>query len=218
MENPSPQFEQLSFLSNNFFLRNFSIESFCEYHEYEIPINEYVCYNVGLINGKKYVQSFQILARFLTGINSFHIRWWNTSFVKSEEDLEKIDHCDFWVHSGISLRKNFFLFEDRFSLFRSSFLYDTNQKIFFRLFALEKFFKCPETTPQLKIYSSPCKFFLFKQRPCRGRPKRNHPKKELKKYLNLILKECNYQNTLQKENPTLFLEITKTLSRYGEAP
>jgi len=211
----APNYEQIEYLRNNHFIRNLRIDTICEKYDFQIPINEFVCYNVGLINGKKYVQSFQIIARFVTGINSFLIKWWNTAFCDNDFCYENT-YCQFWVHSGISLRKNFFLFEDRFSLFRSSFLYDQRQRVFYRLFTLEKFFKCPEIIPLSKIYSSPCKYFLYKPHPCRGKPKRNQSKKELKKYLNLILKECNYQNSLQREYPSLFLEINKTITSYGE--
>lgn len=205
-----PNINHLHFLRSHTFLRNFPIDSFCSDFNYQIPINNFICYNVGLINGNKYVQSFQILSMFTTGINSYFIRWWNTAFYEDDPDCLS-SSCEFWIHSGISLRKNFFLFEDRFSLFRSSFLYDPKQGLFFRLFSIEKFFQSNEKIPNSKIFSSPCKYFMYKKRPLRGKSKRNLPKKELGKYLNLILKDCNYQNSLEKTYPALFLEIGKVL-------
>lgn len=212
-----PNIECIHFLRTNVFIRNPSIDSFCARYNYQIPISNFICYNVGFINGEKHVQSFRILSNLSTGINSFYIQWWNTVFVFQEEDIPN-ESVQFWVHSGISLRKNFFLFEDRFSLFRSSFIFDEKNKIFFRLFLIEKFFHYEKNNIPTLIYTTPSKWFLFRPRKSNGiRKRNNHKQKELIKYLKLILRECNFQNCLETLHPSLFKEIKKILKENGNS-
>jgi hypothetical protein len=212
-----PNIDHIYFLRNNIFIRNPSIDNFCRNYNYEIPISNFVCYNVGFIKGEKHVQSFRLLSNISSGINSFYIQWWNTMFVFNQDDIVD-DSVSFWVHSGISLRKNFFLFEDRFSLFRSSFIYDEKNKLFIRLFLIEKFFIYQKTFICKKIFTTPSKCFLFRQRKNNGiRKRNNHKQKDLIRYLKSIIKECNFQNSLENQYPTLFEEIKKILKQNGNS-
>lgn len=206
----NPNKNHIDLLLKQHFIRNNGNEFILRRYNFCIPLHEIICYNVGFLNGKKHIQTFCILEGYTTGISSFKIRWWNTIF--SDEETPITDFVEFWVHSGISLRKNFFLFEDRFSLFRSSFFFCEQENVFVRLSSIEKYLFFPEIIPYQKIFSSPTKIFYSHNLTFRKKTKRNKQKSPLKGYLKKILVDCNYQNTLEKKFPSFLVELHKILN------
>lgn len=210
-----PNQEHLVFFRQTHFVRNAPIDDFVNRVSKKIILADYMCYNVGYINDKKFIQSFQILKAHITGIQNYYIRWWNTAFSYSEEDAS-LDYTEFWVHSGSALRKNFFLFEDRFSLFRSTFLFDPISETFFRLFTIEQYLVLNESLPNGKIYHSPSRYnFRQKKEKSTNRKKNSH--KNVQKQLQLFLKHFISCNSLEKNYAPLFREIHLILQSDGKS-
>jgi hypothetical protein len=210
----TPNNDHIFFLKNNHFLRNPPIDTFVKRLNNQISLSQYICYNVGYINDKKFIQSFQILNFHTTGIQNYRIRWWNTAFIDENSIIS--DYVDFWVHSGSALRTNFFLFEDRFSLFRSTFIYDTISETFFRLFTIENFLVKNELFPLEKIYHSPSKFNYIQKRK-KSSPPKKCIHKTVRKHLKNFLKQFASSNILEKKYAPLFREIGLILSIDGSS-
>lgn len=203
----SPEFEKIHFLKNNHFIRNPSIDEFVKRLDFKINLTNYICYNVGYIDNVKLIQSFQIIGVCTTGIQYYKIRWWNTAFSLSDDEIKLQSTADFWVHSGVALRKNFFLFEDRFSLFRSSFLYDPLCGSFFRLFTLQDFLHIDELVPSQKIYHSPSKYTLFRVPRKKMHCRKKSSYKKIHNHLILLANQFKSCNSLQLQFSSLFREI-----------
>ena len=205
------------FLARNPFIRNFpphQFESYPEIHSYE-----HIFYCVGLIGKQRYVHSIKILKKTpKPGITSYLIEWYLTA-IYSHLDLYDIPKSfqsfRFWVHSGVALRKNFFLFDDRMSLIRSSFLFDRGTKKFFRMTSLLPYLLIPEEIPmQEKIFSSKDKYYHCQKRVRKRKYDENYKKKcdfhrSLKKFLNAN----NHHNFLEQTYPKLFQEAHFIISQ-----
>lgn len=210
--------QSIEFLSNHSFIRNYSIENFVRENQFQIDISAYFLYSVGIIKNIRIVQTMKILGQCPSpGVTSYYIEWFNTASYNVEELVYKsqeIESCSFWVHSGVALRKNFFLFEDRMSLFKSTFLFDPRSKCHYRLAILQPYLKINSTLNiQSPMFSSPSKIFLSGHRKNKvARTMKNFKLHSLQKNLKKVLKQNNTFSYLEQSHPRLFEEITKIIN------
>ena len=106
--------ECITFLATHQFIRNFSVESMIENNNDHFLKNNLIWYCVGTIENKRYVHCIQFLKKTpRPGITSYLIRWYNTapfSNLPLDSIPQRFDYTEFWFHSGVALRKNFFIF------------------------------------------------------------------------------------------------------------
>lgn len=211
----TPDNERIRYLVNTSFLRNFSIDELLKNNRYEINLTSFICYCVGIIDGKRYVHPIKIISKTPSpGITSYQIIWWNAAIFCRDNmlpDEETYERISFWSHSGVALRKHFFLFEDRMSLIRSTFIYDSITDHYYRLCSLLHYLVIPITMPTGQvIYTSLTKSYCYqkviKKRDNELKKKQNE---DVKKYLKKFVKQFNHYNFLDKEYPRLFEEVIK---------
>lgn len=193
-----PNTNCILFLEKNAFVRNISIEKF-RMENNSIDITKYFIYCVGIIDGIRIVHPIQILAKTPhDGVISYKIRWWNNA-----THILPVKYMEFWIYSGVTLRKNFFLYQDKMSFLKSSFIYDFESKIYYRLQNLLNYLIIPEINPYaIPIYSLPTssyKYYKFKK----------HKQKKLnKRYLEL---QTSCKKFLKKQNEFDYLKINFSL-------
>lgn len=205
-----PDLDCILYLTRNSFLRNFSFERFLERHHNEIPLQNFICYTTGIADGKRVVNAFRILFQSTTSkIRSYFIEWWNTAAYDVYFPHMKFTSIQFWVHSGMTLRKNFFLYDDRMSLFRSTFIHDVRSGNYYRLSSLNHFLQIPEKSNfREQIFSQPGKFYYFQKiRKTALKESRLPVEKEIKRLLEKITHKKNLAMYLKKSSPRLFEEI-----------
>lgn len=205
-----PDIDCLNYLTQNSFLRNFSFDRFLERYQNQIPLQSFVCYTTGIADGKRIVNAFRILFQCSNSkIKSYYIQWWNTAAFETYTLNSFFKYICFWVHSGMTLRKNFFLYDDRMSLFRSTFIQDARTGYYYRLSALNHFLDIPEKTNfRQQIFSQPAKFYYFqKLRKVEMTDARLPVEKEIKKMLEKILQKKMLVAYLKKSSPELFDQI-----------
>lgn len=211
----------ISYLAQNQFLRNPNVHHFVELSEEDLEENNLMWYCVGTIGDKRFVHTLQFLARTgKPGITSYFIRWYCTapySHYTIQEMPDNFDYVDFWVHSGVALRKNLFLFEDRLSLVRSTFCFHNRLKQFFRLSHVHPFLKIPERVPHnVPIYSSLIKKYYYQKKNSRVLVDRGDKKrKDLSRHLKKIVEIYNVGKYMEKEFPKLFQEMEIIISKNG---
>ncbi len=199
-------------LTEKNFIRNIPFDRFLERNGNSISLNNHICYTVGIASEKRVVHAFRFVGQSPNSkIKSYLIEWWNVvTFPTLNENCE-IESIQFWVHSGMTLRKNFFLFDDRLSLFRSTFIYDRNAGYYHRLINIMPFCVIPEISNyQQKVYTSPGKFSVpFKMSRVPALIAKNPCDEEVKKHLRKITKSRNLIKRLEKVSPQLLSEIEK---------
>jgi len=209
-----PNIKFIKYLIKNNFIRNKELDSFIEDNNNSIDLKKHICYTKGVIDDLIIIQSFIINKSYTTGIQSFEITWWDTFNVDTQEEIDQIEPITFWIHSGMSLRKNFFLFTDRFNLFKSTFIFDRISEISYRLFEIKDYLSFTEEIPiNTKIFNNCNKFFKFKKinkKRNQIRKRKSYPK--LHKLLLIIKKKCNFQNCLTRHYPKLLIEIDKVIA------
>jgi hypothetical protein len=211
----NPDNERIQYLVNTSFLRNFPIDDFLKNNHYEIDLTLFICYCVGIINGKRYVHPIQMLSKTPSpGITSYEIKWWNAASTCRDTTLpneNEYDSFSFWSHSGVALRKHFFLFEDRMSLIRSTFIYDSITDRYYRLCSLLHYLYIPIVSPTGKsIFTSLTKNYSYqKVAKSKSNETNRKQKEDVRKYLKKFVKQFNHYNFLDKEYPRLFEEIIK---------
>lgn len=205
-----PDLDCIVYLTKNSFLRNFSFERFLERNNNEIPLQNFICYTTGIADGKRVVNAFRFLFQSSNSkIRSYYIQWWNTAAFDIYFPHTEFTSLQFWVHSGMTLRKNFFLYNDRMSLFRSTFIFDIRSGNYYRLSALNHFLSIPEKSNfGQQIYSHPTKFYYYHKEK-KSLPKDNRPpiEKEIIKALEKMMSKKNLASYLKKSSPLLFQEI-----------
>ena len=206
---------RIQYLTKTNFIRNYPIDDLLRNNHYEIKLTDFICYCVGIMGGKRFVHAIKILSKTPSpGITSYEVSWWDTaSYCLNDELPDEVSYesvC-FWVHSGVSLRKHFFLFDDRMSLIRSSFIYDEVTDHYYRLCSLLPYVYIPIVTPTGKtIYTAPSKTYLYQKVIKKGsnelQKRRND---DVKKYLKKFVKQFNHFDFLEKDYPRLFEEVIK---------
>lgn len=196
----------IEYLKSHHFLRNYDVDPFLRRFNYQINLREHICYCVGIIDNVRIVQSICIKNKTpLTGITSYYIEWFHCQ--NNQESIH------FWVHSGVALRKHFFLFQDRMSFIRGTFVYDEEFKKYYRLSMLMPFAFISEMTPPFEfIFATPIKKYHFKKKKNLQPVTANKTKKMLKSQLQRIVRIYNVNNYLEKECPILFHEMKNFIS------
>jgi hypothetical protein len=212
----------ISYLATHPFIRNHSAPHLFS-QSYWKDTNFHVWYCVGIIEGKRYVHCIRMLKKTpKPGITSYFIEWFNTA-PYSNSPLSKIpkhfDSCCFWVHSGVALRKNLFLFQDRMSFIRSTFYYDSETCLFYRMSLLITYLDNNEAIPtQLKIFTSVEKWYIYQKRIKKRKyddslRKKNDCIRNLKKFIE----HNNHHHFLEETYPKLFEEAQLIVSKHGNS-
>lgn len=205
-----PDIDCIVYLTRNSFLRNYSFDRFLEKNKNEIPLQNFICYTTGIADGKRVVNAFRIMYQSSNSkIKSYYIEWWNTAAFDVYFPHTQFKSVSFWVHSGMTLRKNFFLYDDRMSLFRSTFIYDMYSGNYYRLSSLNHFIQIPEKSNfREQIFSQPGKCYYYqKERKASPKDHRTPIEKEIKKLLEKITHKKNLVTYIKKSSPRLFEEI-----------
>lgn len=154
-----PSKENLKFLQTNKYIRNTPLNNFLINNNYEIIISNYILYCCGTISNIRLINALRIKeATNTTDIVAYHIEWFNTSLYDNYDENIEFEKTTFWVHSGAALRKNFFIYEDKMSFLKSTFLFDQQTSSFYRLYNIYEFIKFNFISNQvITIYTSPHK-------------------------------------------------------------
>lgn len=209
----------IQYLQANAFIRNIPFDRLLDRHRNIIPLNSFICYTVGIADSKRIVNAFQFLFESSnTKIKSYYIRWWNTASFSNVDFKSEFDSIDFWVHSGMTLRKNFFLYDDRMSLFRSTFIFDPNANYYYRLINLVDYIDIPtKSNFQQQIFTSPQKYnFNFKHNKIKNKKSGESETRQITKAFTKITNSRNLKSYLEKVSPSLLQEIT-TFLQHGNS-
>lgn len=214
-------FKHIEYLTKNSFLRNVFCSEFIQENNFRVNLSQYFCYCVGIIQGERIVNVVKILHQHRSpGVTSFLIQWYNVSCFKLDELakmnlIEDLESVTFWVHSGVALRKNFFIYDDRMSLLKSTFIFDEKRNQYYRLHHLQPYTFNEQLHPlNSPIYSSVNKTtFAARRTNIREKYDENKsnedlPIKALKKTLRGVLKEHNSFSYIETKYPRLFKEIS----------
>jgi hypothetical protein len=212
----------LSYLANHHFIRNYPLTPFTQSSSL-FSFFDKVWYCIGIIEGERYIHAVRFLNKTpKPGITSYYIEWFNTSpfsRLSIDEMPSHFESVHFWVHSGVALRKNFFLFEDRMSLIRSCFYYDEGTRLFYRMSSLISYLDIPDAIPtNLKIYTTVLRFYCFQKRI----KKRNYDDLSKKKsdFVRCLKKfvEChNQRHFFQLTYPKLFEQAQFIICKDGNS-
>lgn len=209
----------LEYLMEHSFIRNVCFEKFVERNNFQIQLSNLVCYCVGIIDETRIVHAIRIIGQSAPpGVTSYYVEWFNTATYTLKDLQQKnieFDSTCFWVHSGVALRKNFFLFDDRMSLMKSTFIYDERSYCYYRLACLLPFLKF-EYIPseRFPIYSSPVKiYFTIRRNKKNAKVVPNKKQANLQKALKKVMKIHNSFHYLEKEHKRLFEEISNVINR-----
>lgn len=206
----------LRYLSNHSFIRNENVEDFVIENNQEIIVSRFLIYCVGIINSERYVHVIKIIGQTSTpGVTSYLIEWFNTACRPLNEfHSSLIESVQFWVHSGVALRKNFFLFEDRMSLLKSSFIFDNKRKQYYRMSNLLPYLQANYIdNTNYPIYSSPTKISFASKKSKKVKSASIDQKNlVLKKNLKKVIKSCNSFGYIENHHPRLFEEISKIIN------
>jgi hypothetical protein len=224
-EKLSPDVDCIHFLKHQTYLRNELPHNLLQDYNYHFPLHRFICYCVGVYEEEKHVHCIQFLKKTNSyKLSRFYVRWFHP-----ENDMSHSppDSTCFWVNSGASLKKHFFLFTDKLNFFRSTFLYYPEMEKYYRLSSLLDYIFLPECpcTSNEKIYQSPFKFTypFFKERKKDAPPrqikneektlgKAGKRKKEL--HLQKIMRKLvvgDLDHFLHRKYPSLFLEMGKII-------
>lgn len=202
-----------------------SIKNQCPYdflqrHNLRINLVDFVCYTIGNYQGEKYINCFKFLGESCCyKLRNYYIRWWNNATFESINNNTIFSSVDFWVHSGMTLRKNFFNYDDRMSLYRTTFIYDENSDSFFRLSYISSYLVIPSIDlNQTKVYKSIDKYNYIEKRKKNKRQDilsqniKNPQILEIQKKLSKIINNKIYKFIIKKQNTKLFEEITNFIN------
>jgi hypothetical protein len=212
----------IEYLSKNSFVRNYSCNEFVFEKNFEIHLHNLYCYCVGIVDKQRIVHVIKILNQKCSpGVTSYYIEWYDIACYTLEEifemDLElSIKSIKFWVHSGVALRKNFFLYEDRMSLLKSTFIYDRKRNLYYRLNNLLPYInqnKSMTLNKNVPIFSSLQKVTYITKKTKDLNKKNNKQSNEdiqlisLQKTLKKLTSNFNSFGYLERNHLRLFKEI-----------
>lgn len=204
IENILPEQECIDYLTNNSYIKNFSPHNLLEDHQYKLPLSLFICYCVGIINQQRVVQCIRILKKSPSDkITTMKVEWYNL-------EGGRWSKIQFWVNSGVCLKKQFFLFQDKLNFFRSTYVYYPEMQTYYRLSCFFDYLGIEEVNPLgEQIYNSPNKSHTFKNFVVKSQEKTSERKrKEIKKGLTTFMRK-NIDNYFEMNYPNLFREISK---------
>lgn len=194
----------ISHLTNQAYIKNVSTEALLQDFQYKIPIEKFICYCIGNVKGRKSIQCLRILKKTPSEkITTMFVEWFHPTHKKQT--------IQFWVGSGVSLKKFFFLHEDQLNFFRSTFIYYPELCKFFRLASIQNFLEIMEINPMGKfIFSSPIKCHGYKRRIeiDSGKQSRKR-KKDFVKGVKYFIKKYNVDNYISTYELSLMQELRK---------
>lgn len=210
-----PDNQIINKLINSNSLKNFCSFNFLERHNFKINLNDFICYTIGNSNGRKYVNCFKFLGQNCTyKLKNYYIKWWNTGTFETIDNDTIFESIEFWIHSGMTLRKNFFNYDDRMSLFRTTFIYDSLNQTFFRLSYINCYLFIPELDNfKSIIFSKPQKYYINDKNKLKNKKIISHHKPknlqliEIQKKLRVIISNKSYRYLLKSQHNKLFDEI-----------
>jgi hypothetical protein len=218
---PSPSC--IHFLANHSFIRNYNASHLFDTNVWK-DTDIFIWYCVGIIYRKRYVHCIRFLKKSpKPGITSYLIEWFNTA-PYSQLDQNEIplhfDSVQFWVHSGVALRKNLFLFQDRMSLIRSTFYFDECTKLFYRMSVLLQYLNISEEIPrQVRIFTSFNKYYYFQKRNKKRKFDENEKKRtDFLKALRKFIENHNHRHFIETNYIKLFEESQSILLTHGNTP
>lgn len=203
----TPDQECIDFLTNHSYIKNFSPVSILKDHQFRIPIEQFICYCVGMIDSERTVQCIRIHQKIPSEkITSMQIQWFYPNHPEKGSIL-------FWVNSGVCLKRQFFLYQDQLNFFRSTFIYYPEMQKYFRLSTFTNYISIPEVNPLGEpIYNSPFKCYRYNKQ-LTNHPGKIHEKKkrEFRKAMVNTLKKHNIDSFMEIYYPHLFKEISAIL-------
>jgi hypothetical protein len=218
---PSPTC--IYFLAHHSFIRNYNASHLFNVQKW-IDTNVFIWYCVGIINDKRYVHCIRFIKKSpKPGITSYFIEWFNTAPFSQLEQNEIPSHFDsvhFWVHSGVALRKNFFLFQDRMSLIRSTFYFDDETKLFYRMSILLPYLNISEEMPkQVQIFTTSARYYCFQKRNKKRKFDETLKKRtDFVKCFKKFIESHNHRHFIQINYPKLFEESQSIFLGNGNSP
>lgn len=205
-----PDEECIHFLTTHSYLKNFPPHNLLEDHHYKLPLSHFICYCVGIVDQQRVVQCIRILQKTPSDkITTMKIEWYG-----KEKNSNQWEKTQFWVNSGVCLKKQFFLFQDKLNFFRSTYIYYPEMQRYYRLSSFFDYMDIQEDNPLgEQIYNSPIKSHTFKNVVVKCNEKiAERRRKEMKKSLMMIMKK-NIDNYLEINYPNLFREIEKIINK-----
>jgi hypothetical protein len=205
-----PDDECIEFLTTHSYLKNFPPHNLLEDHKYKLPLSHFICYCVGIIDQRRVVQCIRILQKIPSDkITTMKVEWYGRK--NNDGTWEK---TQFWVNSGVCLKKQFFLFQDKLNFFRSTYIYYPEMQKYYRLSSFFYYMDVKECNPLgEQIYNSPMKSHTFKNAVVKCCEKiEERRKREIKKGLMTIMRR-NIDNYLENQYPNLFREIVNILDK-----
>jgi len=208
----NPSIKLINILLASQTIRNECFSAFLEHNNFIIDLRNFICYTIGNAENKRIVNCFSFIGQSNSDkMCNYLVKWWNTATFKDYSDDQKFECIEFWVHSGMALRKAFFNYEDKMSLFRSTFIYDEINKKFYRLVNLNSFIHIPIISNyNCFIFSSENRYYLNQKEEKKNKQKRKCKNLQLieiqKKFIKL-LKNKNYSSFIRVTNIKLFNEL-----------
>lgn len=206
-EELAPDSDCVDYLTNHSYIKNHPPETLLKEFNYKIPLDRFVCYCVGIIGDERKVQCIRILQKRPSDkITTMLIEWYNP-----QNQGEGGDKIQFWVNSGICLKRHFFLFEDKLSFFRSTFIYFPEIEQYYRLQSIFNFIEIPQVNPvNMKIYVTPLKKYCYKKPVNYSYEKsENKKRKEIEKAVTRVFKKVSIDPYFEQHYPVLFKEMRK---------
>lgn len=211
-----PSIYVVNYLTNTQFIRNLSLDQLLSDNP-TIPISQYICYSVGIVDGHRIVNIIQILKQTPpNGVLSFYIRWYmpkyNNPIDDQTDDFMEFDYVDFWVHSGVALRKKFFYAEDRMSFLRSTFMHNPSSDSLYRLSFIWPWVTLTQENPLgYPIFNKPGLSYIYKKKIKNKHDKNDRKAIDFKKHCKRLLKSHNHSSYVEKNFPSFYKEIIKII-------
>lgn len=205
-ERQTPEKECVDYLINHSYIKNSPPENFLREYMYQIPIQNFICYCVGIFENERKIQCIRILGKTPSDkISTIHVEWYNPENYS--------ESTQFWVNSGVSLKRHFFLYQDQLNFFRSTFIFFPELMQYYRISSILNYIHLPEINPTgLPIYHTCIRFTLYNKKLIHNPNKLSErKKKELRKYLQGCIKKNNIDNFMEKNYPHLFNEIMNVI-------
>lgn len=204
MERQEVDKDCIEFLIKHHYIKNFSPECLLADFRYQIPLSQFICYCVGIVNCKKAVHCLRIIQKTPSEkITTMSIEW----ILFHNEEQRTIQ---FWVSSGVSLKRNFFCHEDQLNFFRSTFIFYPELGRYYRLSNILNFISLQEINPMGEsVYTTHLKYHHYKKRIdiVEGGNTRKR-KKEFKKAIKKLTLKFNVDGYIEKYHPTFYKQVT----------
>ena len=206
-----PDSDCVDYLTNHHYIKNHPPETLLKEFNYKIPLDRFICYCVGIIGEERKVQCIRILQKRPSDkLTTMNIEWYDPQG-KRDEVTKQHHKIQFWINSGICLKRHFFLFEDKLNFFRSTFIHFPEIEQYYRLSSIFNFIDIPQVNPvHMKIYVTPLKKYCYKKPVSYSSEKsENRKRKEIEKAVTRVFKKISIDPYFEQHYPVLFKEMNK---------